>query len=111
MKIVNKVDELNRIIGENNFVFLYFSGENCAVCKALKPKIEELFRLDFPQIQLIEIPTDNALETTAQFGVFSLPTMLLFVEQKEFLRKGRNVSLALLRDEVKRVYTLFLRKD
>lgn len=99
------------MIGENDFVFLYFSGENCAVCKALKPKIEELFVLHFPQIQLIEIPTDNALEITSQFGVFSLPTMLLFVEQKEFFRKGRNVSLALLRDEVKRVYTLFFQKE
>jgi thioredoxin 1 len=111
MKIVTDNLEINHIIGENSFVFLYFSGENCAVCKALKPKIEELFTLHFPQIQLIEIPTDKALETTAQFGVFSLPTMLLFVEQKEFLRKGRNVSLALLRDEVKRVYTLFFQKE
>ena len=111
MKIVTNSSEINRIIQENNFVFLYFSGENCAVCKALKPKIAELFTSDFPQIQLIEIPTDKALETTAQFGVFSLPSMLLFVEQKEFLRKGRNASLALLRDEVKRVYTLFFQKD
>lgn len=111
MKVVMDNLEINRIIGENDFVFLYFSGENCAVCKALKPKIEELFTSLFSQIQLIEIPTDKALETTAQFGVFSLPTMLLFVEQKEFLRKGRNVSLALLRNEVKRVYTLFFQKE
>ncbi len=111
MKIVSKIDELDDIIQKNDFVFLYFSGENCAVCKALKPKIEALFTLEFPFMQLIEIPTDKALEITAQLGVFSLPTMLLFVEQKEFLRKGRNVSLALLRDEVKRVYTLFFQKE
>ncbi|MFA7571583.1 MAG: thioredoxin family protein [Sulfurimonadaceae bacterium] len=111
MKIVTDASEIHGIIEQNDCVFLYFSGENCSVCKALKPKIEELFSLHFPQIQLIEIPTDNALETTAQFGIFSLPTMLLFVEKKEFFRKGRNVSLALLRDEVKRVYTLFLQKE
>jgi len=111
MTTVSDTSQINSIIEENEFTFLYFSGENCAVCKALKPKIEELFTLEFPQIHLVEIPTDKALETTAQFGVFSLPTMLLFVEQKELLRKGRNVSLALLRDEVKRVYTLFFQKE
>lgn len=111
MQISNNYQEIEEIIQKNDFVFLYFSGENCSVCKVLKPKIKELFSQKFPQIKLIEIQTDNALETTAHFGVFSLPTMLLFIEQKEFLRKGRNVSLALLVEEVKRIYTLFFEKE
>ncbi len=111
MQILNNYQDIEAVIQKNDFVFLYFSGENCSVCKALKPKIQELFKEKFPKIQLVEIPTDEALETTAHFGVFSLPTMLLFIEQKEFLRKGRNVSLALLVEEVKRIYTLFFEKE
>ncbi|MFA7084935.1 MAG: thioredoxin family protein [Arcobacteraceae bacterium] len=108
MKTVTSVDEINQYIQNNTFVLLYFSGENCAVCKSLKPKIAELFKEHFPTIKLLEVPTDNALETTAFFGVFSLPTILLFVEQKESLRKGRNISLAMFKEEVKRIYELFL---
>jgi thiol-disulfide isomerase/thioredoxin len=111
MQTVNTYDEANVFIENNELVFLYFSGENCAVCKALKPKVEELFQEYFPKVKLLEIPTDDALELTSKFGVFSLPTMALFIEQKEFLRKGRNVSLALLKDEVQRIYTLFLDKE
>jgi hypothetical protein len=36
---------------------------------------------------------------------------MLYIEQKEFFRKGRNVSLALLVEEIKRVYALFLQKE
>lgn len=111
MQTVNTYEEAHQLIQNNELVFLYFSGENCAVCKVLKPKIEELFQTRFAKVKLIEIPTDDALEVTSKFGVFSLPTMLLFIEQKEFLRKGRNVSLALLEDEIQRVYTLFLGKE
>lgn len=111
MTVENNYEKLKEIIEKNSLVFLYFSGENCAVCKALKPKIEELFAQQFPAIKLIEIQTDKALDTTAQLGVFSLPTMMLYIEQKEFFRKGRNVSLALLVEEIKRVYALFLQKE
>ena len=107
MKIITSVEEISQDIKSNSFVLLYFSGENCAVCKSLKPKIEELFTADFPLVKLLEIPTDEALETTAHFGVFSLPTILLFVEQKESLRKGRNISLAMFKEETKRLYKLF----
>jgi thioredoxin-like negative regulator of GroEL len=111
MTVENNYEKLKEIIEKNSLVFLYFSGENCAVCKVLKPKIEELFAQQFPAIKLIEIQTDKALDTTAQLGVFSLPTMMLYIEQKEFFRKGRNVSLALLVEEIKRVYALFLQKE
>ena len=107
MKTVTSVDEINKLIDHNSFVLIYFSGENCAVCKSLKPKIAELFNVNFPMVKCIEIPTDKAIDVTAHFGVFSLPTILLFVEQKESLRKGRNISLAMFKEETKRLYKLF----
>lgn len=111
MQTVNNFEEVNTLLQNNDLMFLYFSGENCAVCKALKPKIEELFQVQFPKVKCVEIPTDEALDVTSKFGVFSLPTMLFFVEQKEFLRKGRNVSVELLKDEIQRIYSLFLNKE
>lgn len=108
MIIENSFDKIQSFIEKNDAVLLYFSGENCSVCKALKPKISESFRQNFPEIQLIEVQTDEALETTAKFGVFSLPTMILFIEQKEFLKRGRNVSVPMFIQEVKRIYELYL---
>lgn len=107
MKTTTLLDEIDQEIKNNTFVLLYFSGENCAVCKVLKPKIEELFKENFPKIKLLEVPTQNALKTTAFFGVFALPTILLIIQEKESLRKGRNISLAMFKEEVKRVYELF----
>lgn len=96
-----------QLIENNAAVLLYFSGKNCSVCTVLKPKIKESFETHFPKIVLVEVPTDEALETTAKFGVFSLPTMILYIEKKEFLKRGRNVSVPLVIEEVKRVYELY----
>lgn len=100
-----------QLIENNAAVLLYFSGESCSVCKVLKPKIKESFEKHFQQVTLVEIPTDEALETTAKFGVFSLPTMILYIEKKEFLKRGRNVSVPLFVEEVKRVYELYFEEN
>ena len=41
MKQIEKLDELQNRINTGNPVLVYFSGENCSVCKVLKPKIEK----------------------------------------------------------------------
>lgn len=111
MKKVSDFEQVQSILKENDAVLLYFSGESCSVCKVLKPKITQSFTETFPKIKLIEIPTDEALETTAKFGVFSLPIMILYVEQKEFLKRGRNVSVPLFIEEVRRIYELYFGSD
>ena len=57
---------------------VYFSGENCSVCKVLKPKIEEEVSRIFPKFELFEVKTDLDKEITSHFTVFSIPTTLVF---------------------------------
>lgn len=107
MECINEVEKLKESLKQHEMVLLYFSGKNCAVCHALKPKIETLFQTCFPFIKCIEIKTDEAIEASAYFGIFSLPSILLYVEEKEFLKKGRNISIELFKQEVERIYTLY----
>jgi thiol-disulfide isomerase/thioredoxin len=107
MEYINDLEKLNVSLKEHEMVLLYFSGKNCAVCHALKPKIEQMMQTSFPKIKLIEIKTDEAIEACAYFGIFSLPSLLLYVEEKEFLKKGRNISVELFKQEVERIYTLY----
>ena len=39
-------------------------------------------------------------------GVLSLPTMLVFMDGREFVREGRNVSLHHLTEQFKRPYAM-----
>ena len=87
-------------------VLIYFSGENCSVCKVLKPKIEQEVIKNFPKFKLYEVKTDIYKELTSQFTVFSIPTVLIFFDRKEFKRYGRNISIPLFIEELERPYNL-----
>ena len=106
MQQIENLDDLKNMINTGKPVLVYFSGENCSVCKILKPKIEEKIRKNFPKFQLFEVKTDISIELTAQYMIFSIPTTIIYFDKKEFKRYGRNMSIPLFLDEIKRPYEL-----
>ncbi len=102
------LEELNSTIKSEVGVLLYFLGENCNVCHALRPKFKELFDSKFPKIKQIYIDAHQNPEISAHFRVFSVPTMLVFLDGREFLREGRAVSLHQLEDKLSRVYNILV---
>jgi thioredoxin 1 len=106
MTIVHNLQQLQNNIDIGEPILVYFSGENCSVCKVLKPKIEEEVSKKFPKFKLFEVKTDLDKEITSHFTVFSIPTTLIFFDSKEFKRVGRNMSVALFIEELKRPYNL-----
>lgn len=103
---VTNLNQLQNSINSGNPTLVYFSGENCSVCKVLKPKIEEEIKKAFPKFELFEVKTDLDKEITANFMIFSIPTTLIFFDSKEFKRYGRNMSVPLFIEELKRPYNL-----
>ena len=103
---VIKLEQLQNSINSGNPILVYFSGENCSVCKVLKPKIEKKKKKAFPKFELFEVKTDFDKELTAHFMIFSIPATLIFFDKKEFKRYGRNMSVPLFIEEIKRPYDL-----
>ncbi len=100
------LDELKEIIRNEIGVLLYFSGENCNVCHALRPKFKELFDKSFPLIRQIYIDAEKNPLIAAHFRVFSVPTILVFLDGREFIREGRAVSLYQFKDKLLRPYNI-----
>jgi len=98
--------EIKNFIETKDGVMLYFWGDNCAVCDALKPKIKESFEQNFPKIEQIYIDAKNSVDIAANFSVFSIPTTIVFLDGKEFAREGRAVSISALVDKIKRPYEI-----
>lgn len=103
---IQTTEQINSVINTGEPVLIYFSGENCSVCKVLKPKIEQEVIKNFPKFKLYEVKTDISKELTSQFTVFSIPTVLIFFDRKEFKRYGRNMSIPLFIEELERPYNL-----
>jgi thioredoxin-like negative regulator of GroEL len=87
-------------------VAIWFSAAGCGVCSVLRPRVKALFEEVFPQVQWLEVDTTSQPEVAAQHQVFTIPTLLVFLDGREFLRRARNFSPAEVRDALERPYGL-----
>lgn len=102
---VNSFEEFFKLKEEDAFL-AYFSTDSCNVCKVLKPKVEELVHTEFPKIKLFYININKLPEVAAHHQVFAAPTLLVFFDGREYLRKSRNIGLEELRNQIRRPYTM-----
>jgi len=87
-------------------VMLYFSAPTCGVCHALKPKLSAAIEANFDAFTLIDIDISATPEISAHFGVFTVPTVVVFLDGREFLRKSRNMSVGQVIEEIRRPYQI-----
>jgi len=101
-----ELQEILNLIDTKDGVLLYFTGKNCNVCHALKPKIDELFQNEFPLIERVYLDAHENPEVSAHFSVFSIPTLIVFLGGREFAREGRALSLHQLSQKIARPYSI-----
>jgi thioredoxin-like negative regulator of GroEL len=102
------IENINNTIKENLAVMVYFSAPTCNVCHALKPKLLEALYTNFEQFKLESVDVSTEEEVAAQFNVFAIPTVLIFLDGREFLRKSRHMSVDEVTREIKRPYDLMM---
>lgn len=81
----------------------YFTGPDCGVCKALKPKLKAFLQEEYPDLQLNEVDVTVERETAAQNTVFALPVLLIKVEGREYERFVRAFSIGEVRQKLDRI--------
>lgn len=103
---IQSLEEFNQLKQEEPALLGYFSTDACNVCKVLKPKVEELIREEFPQVKLAYVKSDVLPDVAGQHQVFAAPTILVFFDGRETIRKSRNIGIDELRREISRPYTM-----
>ncbi|OFX83834.1 MAG: thiol reductase thioredoxin [Bacteroidetes bacterium GWF2_33_16] len=103
---IKNLTEFNTSINDNRALLIYFSHDNCSVCKVLKPKIHELLTTQFPLMTMHYCDTIESPDVAAQNSVFTVPTILVFLDGKEFIRKSRSIGIAELHNIIERPYLL-----
>ena len=104
---INSFEELLKLKEKEPALLVYFSTEACNVCKVLKPKVGELIETGFPKIKAVYVQTDKIPEAAGQNQVFAVPTILVFFEGREYIRKSRNIGIGELQQEIDRPYSMF----
>ncbi len=103
---LNDLDQFNELVAKTPALLAYFSTTECNVCKVLKPKVAELVNVEFPEIKLVYAEINLSPELAAQNRIFAVPTLVIYFDGKEFIRKSRNFGLDELRRELQRPYEL-----
>lgn len=65
---------------------LYFTGVWCGPCKMLRPVLEELSE-EMKEVQIRKVDVDENQDLAANFGVMSVPTLLLFKDGEPIAQK------------------------
>lgn len=103
---IENLEEFEQLVADRPAVLAYFSTTECNVCKVLKPKVMELVLSEFPEVNLVYIETNLQPQLAAQNRIFAVPTLLVYFDGKEYIRKSRNFGLDELRQELQRPYKL-----
>ena len=104
--ILTSEQEFKEYIREHSGVLFYFGTNSCSVGEALEPKVRDLISRKYPKLVFYFIDMNIAPELCAHCQVFVEPTILLYLEGKEFLRKSRHIGLSELDMAINRIYNL-----
>lgn len=107
MEEITSPTELNSTIGSQSACLVYFSTDSCNVCKVLKPKVLALLSQHYPELPPFYINIEKVPEGAASQSVFSVPTIIIFFDGKETIRKSRNFGLEELRRELEKPYHMY----
>ena len=102
---------VSEIIAAEKAVILYFFNEHCSSCKSLREKLQKKMDELFPKILFLLVNAATDTEIPANFSVFSSPTILLFFDNKEFLRKSKFVAVEEFMFEIQRLYDLYFEEN
>jgi len=102
--IVDKV-EIEFFTGQEACL-VYLSTNDCGACGALLPKIESMAK-EFPKLKAFHISLPQHPELVAPMAVYAAPTIIVYFDGKEQIRKSGRFSIDEIRNPLERIYNLF----
>lgn len=101
MNSLNSIDDIKDFIKENKFVMLYFSSDGCSVCDDVLPRLEELLK-KHPKVVSAHVEIQNTPSVASVFGIFTIPAVIIFLEEKEIVRQARYINFLELKEKIQR---------
>jgi len=102
MNSIQNYDEFLNII-KSEIVVIIAKTKTCVVCKPISEKLTA-FMKDYPTIPSFQIYLEDVEMFQGQQLVFTVPTILVFSNEKEILRESRFIDFS----KLERLFNLYL---
>ena len=99
--VIQVVDQdfKEKVLGSDRAVLVDFWAEWCVPCHMLSPVVEEIARDHADRLRAAKLNVDDNPETPKEWGVMSIPTLILFKDGQEKARVvGARGKEAILRE-------------
>ena len=103
---IDHIEEWHHLLATEPAVLVFFYSDSCGVCRALKPRIRELVEVSFPRMEQVYVRAELFPELMSRNLVFAFPTIIVFFEGREYLRKSGAFGIQEFRNELSRLYHL-----
>ena len=77
MKQLTSANAIDDLLLQHEYTLLYFSASWCGPCKTISPIIEGVSSMMSDRFNAIKIDIDRASKIAADYGIRSVPTMML----------------------------------
>jgi thioredoxin 1 len=77
MKILTSEDSIDELLSQHEYSLLYFTASWCGPCKSTSPVVEGVSVLMNERLNTIKIDVDNMQSVAGDYGIRSVPTLML----------------------------------
>ena len=74
------------LVGESTPTLVDFWAEWCGPCKMMEGPLEEIAGQQSGKLNVVKLNVDENQQTAMQYGVMSIPTMIVFKDGQEMKR-------------------------
>ncbi len=106
MNALENLSQAHDLVQQSPISVLYFSGPDCGVCQALKPRVEALLAERFPRVQAGYIDLAQLPQASGEYLVFAVPTLICYFDGREGPRLSRAFGLGEVEQALARAYQI-----
>lgn len=77
MKKLTSTESLDDLVSQQQYSLLFFSASWCGPCQSMTPVVESVSNLMGNRINTIKIDVDGSPNDAADYGIRSVPTLLI----------------------------------